>query len=147
MLDARFAKLIENHSEELAAGLIRKLHKSERTVAYHDIPVPVLERQLRDVYQNLSLWLVTKTDEDIQERYEELGRRRAEMGVPPDQFAWALMLSKEHLWHFLRTESITDQAMQLLSEIDFLLFLERFFDRALYYGLRSYSEVMKSQTA
>lgn len=147
MLDNRFAKIIEAHSEELAAGLVRILQKSERTSAYRNIPSSTLERQLRDVYQNLSLWLMTKTDADIQERYSELGRKRAEMGIPVDQFALALIMSKEHLWHYLRSENIADQAMHLLGEMDFLLFLERFFDRALYFALRSYSDVLSRQAA
>jgi hypothetical protein len=37
--------------------------------------------------------------------------------------------------------------MQLLSEIDFLLLLEQFFDRALYYGVRAYDAAEKREAA
>src|SRR5512142_235802 len=136
MLSIHFARLIENHSEELAEGLARRLHQSERTAAYRDIPAETLKQQLRELYQNLSLWLTTKTEREIEERYAEAGWRRSRQGIPVGQFSWALIMSKEYLWQFLLREALADHAMQLLSEIDFLLLLEQFFDRALYYGVR-----------
>ena len=147
MLGIHFAKLIERHSEELAAGLVTHLQTSERTKSYRNIPKQDLQRQLRDLYDNLSLWLTTKTENEIERRYYELGTRRSEDGVPVEEFTWAVILGKEHLWRFLQREAMADQAFQLLSELDFLLLLEQFFDRALYYSIRSYSSVAKRQIA
>ncbi len=138
MLSIHFARLIESHSKELAEGLVRRLQTSERTSAYRQIPADVLTRQAEDVYQNLSTWLTTKTESEIQQRYSELGRLRASTGVPVGQFAWALIMSKEYLWQFLLREAMADHAMQLLSELDFLLLLEQFFDRAVFYGMSAY---------
>jgi hypothetical protein len=147
MLGIRFAKLIEHNSEKLAAGLVVKLQESERTRSYREIPSSQLQYQLKDLYQNLSLWLTTKTDSEIQNRYHDLGKRRAEQGVPLQEFAWAVIVAKEHLWVFLQREAMADQAYQLLSELDFLLLLEQFFDRALYYSITAYSAVSKRQVA
>lgn len=147
MLSIHFARLIENHSEELAEGLARRLHQSDRTSAYREIPAEILREQLRELYQNLSLWLTTKTEREIEERYAEAGRRRSRQGIPVGQFSWALIMSKEYLWQFLLREAMADHAMQLLSEIDFLLLLEQFFDRALYYGVRAYDAAEKREAA
>ena len=138
MLSIHFARLIESHSKELAEGLVRRLQTSERTSAYRQIPADVLTRQAEEVYENLSTWLTTKTESEIQQRYAELGRLRASTGVPVGQFAWALIMSKEYLWQFLLREAMADHAMQLLSELDFLLLLEQFFDRAVFYGMSAY---------
>jgi hypothetical protein len=67
--------------------------------------------------------------------------------VPVEEFTWAVILAKEHLWNFLQREAMADQAFQLLSELDFLLLLEQFFDRALYYGISAYSAAGKRQAA
>jgi len=147
MLSIHFARLIENHSEELAVGLVRRLQSSERTSSYREIPTETLERQVQDVYQNLSLWLTTKTEAEIQQRYSEVGRLRANQGVPVGQFSWALIMSKEYLWQFLLREAMADQAMQLLSELDFLLLLEQFFDRAIYYGVSAYDAAARREAA
>jgi len=147
MLGIRFARLIEHNSEKLAAGLVVKLQESERTRSYREIPASQLQHQLQDLYQNLSLWLTTKTDTEIEHRYHELGKRRAEQGVPLPEFAWAVIVAKEHLWVFLQREAMADQAYQLLSELDFLLLLEQFFDRALYYSITAYNAASKEQVA
>jgi hypothetical protein len=42
---------------------------------------------------------------------------------------------------------MADQAYQLLSELDFLLLLEQFFDRALYYSITAYNAASKEQVA
>lgn len=138
MLSIHFARLIENHSQSLAEGLVRRLQSTERTSAYRNVPTDTLVRQVQDVYQNLSLWLTSKTEAEIEARYTEVGQLRARTGIPVGQFAWALIMSKEYLWQFLLREAMADQAMQLLSELDFLLLLEQFFDRAIYYGVAAY---------
>lgn len=147
MLSIHFARLIENHSEALAEGLVRRLQSTERTAAYRNISTETLTRQVQEVYQNLSIWLTTKTEAEIEARYSEVGRLRARSGVPVGQFAWALIMSKEYLWQFLLREAMADQAMQLLSELDFLLLLEQFFDRALYYGVAAYDTVARREAA
>lgn len=147
MLGLRFAKLIERHSEQLSQGLVIKLHSSERTRSYRNIPATQLQLQLGDLYQNLSLWLTTKTESEIANRYRELGLRRAEQGVPIEEFTWAVIIAKEHLWNFLQREAMADQALQLLGELDFLLLLEQFFDRALYHSVSAYSKTAKGQVA
>jgi hypothetical protein len=56
-------------------------------------------------------------------------------------------MSKEYLWQFLLREAMADQAMQLLSELDFLLLLEQFFDRAIYYGVSAYDAAARREAA
>ncbi|MGE5112186.1 MAG: hypothetical protein ACM3JB_15085 [Acidobacteriaceae bacterium] len=147
MLSIHFARLIENHSAELADGLTRRLHSSERTTAYRNIPVDTLKEQLQDLYENLSAWLTTKTEAEIEARFSEAGRRRARQGVPVGEFSLAVIMSKEHLWQFLLREAMADHALALLSELDFLMLLEQFFDRALYYGVSAYDQQAKREAA
>lgn len=147
MLSIHFARLIENHSAELADGLAHRLHSSERTIAYRNIPIDTLKEQLQDLYENVSVWLTTKTEAEIQERFSEVGRRRARQGVPIGQFSWAVIMSKEYLWQFLLREAMADQALALLTELDFLMLLEQFFDRALYYGISAYEQQAQREAA
>ena len=51
MLSIHFARLIENHSESLAEGLVRRLQSSERTSSYRSIPTDTLVRQVQEVYR------------------------------------------------------------------------------------------------
>jgi hypothetical protein len=147
MLNLHFARLIETHSAELADGLARRLHSSERTTAYRTVPLELLKDQLQDLYENLSLWLSTRTEAEIEERFSDAGRRRARQGIPAGEFSWAVVMSKEYLWQFLLREAMADQALALLTELDFLMLLEQFFDHALYYGVSAYDQQAKREAA
>ena len=147
MLGTRYSHLIEKHSEALAEGLVRKLQTSERTEAYRAVPPHELKRNLQEVYENLGEWLNNKTELELQQRYSRLGERRATQGVPLPQVIWALIVSKEHLWTFLEREAFADTAVQLVSELTFILTLEQFFDRAIYFTTAAYHGAKKEQVA
>lgn len=144
MVANRLVRLIESHSEELADSLIKKQLTSERTTAYRNIPVPELKAAVLEVYTNLGDWLMSKTESDIELRYRELGARRLSQGVPFSQFMSSMLLTKEHLWAFLRRESISDGALQLYGELEFLQTLTNFYDRAIYYASLGYEEKGKA---
>lgn len=143
----RFTGLVGKHSDKLAAGLIKVLHSSERTDAFRQIPATELHHDVRQLYQNLGEWLGSRTESDIQKRYSHLGARRAVQHVPIEQFVWALILAKEHLWYFLQREAVNDSAMDLLNELEFMFALEQFFDRALYYACLAYRAAARETAA
>jgi hypothetical protein len=147
MLGTRYSHLIERHSEELAEGLVKKLQTSERTEAYRAVPKDELKRNLQDVYEHLGDWLSNKTEVELQERYSRVATRRAGQGFPLAQIVWALILSKEHLWMFLEREAFADTAVQLVSELSFILTLEQFFDRAIYFTTAAYTDAAKEKAA
>jgi len=95
---------------------------------------------VREVYDNLGEWLMSKTETDVELRYRELGRRRLAQEVPLSQFMSSMLMTKEHLWAFLRRESISDGALQLYGELEFLQSLTNFYDRAIYYASQGYEE-------
>lgn len=140
MVANRLVRLIESHSEELAESLVRKLQTSERTTAYRKIPAHELKAAVLEVYENLGEWLMSKTEADVELRYRDLGKRRLAQGVPMSQFMSSMLMTKEHLWAFLRRESISDGALQLYGELEFLQTLTNFYDRAIYYASQGYEE-------
>jgi hypothetical protein len=140
MVANRLVRLIESHCEELSEGLVTKLHRSERTVDYRHIPAHELKSAVLEVYRNLGEWLLSKTETDVELRYRELGKRRMSQGVPLSQFMASMLMTKEHLWAFLRRESISDGALQLYGELEFLQVLANFYDRAIYYACQGYEQ-------
>ena len=140
MVANRLVRLIEAHSEELADSLVKKLYTSERTTGYRQIPVHELKSAVLEVYRNLGDWLMSKTEADVELHYRDLGRRRGSQGVPLSQFISSMLMTKEHLWAFLRRESISDGALALYGELEFLQTLTNFYDRAIYYACQGYEE-------
>ena len=138
MIALRLVHLIESHSEELAENLLHKLERSHRAADLRKVPPHEIRERVRDVYRNLSDWLLTKTDEDIERVYVPLGRRRAEQGVTMSAVCWALMMTEENLWDFLELEGMREKPLEILGGFELLRLLDRFFDQAVYFATLGY---------
>jgi hypothetical protein len=147
MVALRLVRLIESHSSQLVDGLVTKLHTSERTPAYQKIPAHELRHAVMQVYDNLGEWLLSKTEADVELRYRELGLKRASDGVPLSQFVASMLMTKDHLWAYLRRESFSDGALELYGELEFLQSLTHFYDRAIYYASMGYEQKAKGAKA
>jgi hypothetical protein len=145
MLAMRLVRLIEAHSENLSRGLAEQIRKSERASDFRKIPTEDLRLAATEVYRNLGEWLLQKTERDIAERFRAVAARRAAEGIGLHQFVWALMLSRDHLWHFLRRESFADNVVAMHGEMELLTLLNQFFDRAIYHAIVGYTEAAESE--
>ena len=135
MMAYRFVRLIETHSDALAAGLLDKVQHSEFTPAVNqNVPPEELKRRVCEIYRHLGEWLLGKTEFDIEQRYEEIGTRRAQQGVPISELIWTIVLTKENLWEFLKKEALLERPAEVFGELEMLQLLEQFFERAVYYA-------------
>jgi hypothetical protein len=114
MLAMRLVKLIEAHSGELCRDLTEQIAESERTSDFRRIPPEELRLAASEVYRNLGEWLLQKTESDIEARFRSVAARREAEGIRLPQFVWALLLSRDRLWHFLRRESFADNVVAVL---------------------------------
>ncbi|THJ18872.1 MAG: hypothetical protein CAF45_016540 [Nitrospira sp. CG24E] len=138
MLAVKLVKLIENHSDQLSRELSEKVWNSPRCSDLHKVPADELQARTREIYRNLSDSLLNQTEAELEQRYTELGARRAEQGVAYSHFHWALTATKEHLRSFVQREGLSDSAMDLHGELELMHMLGKFFDRALYYAAVGY---------
>jgi hypothetical protein len=104
------------------------------------VPVDELRRQIEEILQHLSEWLLTKTGDDIEQRFFELGERRASQGVTLSDFCWAIAVIKEHLWEFLERQGFKRGPVEIYGEVELLRLLDRFLDRALCFATEGYEQ-------
>ena len=147
MIALRLVHLIESHSEELAESLLHKLERSHRAADLRKVPSQEIRERVRDVYRNLSDWLLTKTDEEIERVYMPLGRRRAGQGVTMSAFCWALMMTEENLWDFLELEGMREKPLEILGGFELLRLLDQFFDQAVYFATLGYESYASERQA
>ncbi len=144
MVGLKSVRLIERHSERLSRGLTEQIHRSERTSDFRKIPSQELQLAAAEVYRNLGEWLLQRTEDDIEDRFRAIGARRAAEEVSLHQFVWALMLTRDHLWHFLEQEGFADNIVAIQGERELCQMLNQFFDRAVYYGIMGYDEARQN---
>lgn len=70
----------------------------------------------------------------MEARYVEIGARRALQHVPLSQLVWAIVLTKENLWEFIKKETALERPVEVFGEMEMLEWLDQFFDRAIYYA-------------
>jgi hypothetical protein len=143
----RLVHLIEKHSEDLAVGLAAQLQLSDRTSDFRKIQPRDLQNTATALYQNLGEWLLKKTEKDIEAHFVSLAKRRAEDGIGLQQFVWALILSRNHLYRFLLGSAFADSIFELYSELELQQLLSQFFERAIYYSVAGYEQTRERPKA
>jgi len=146
MLLYRLVRLIETHSQALATALLTRVQESDQTRDYRNVPPDELKDRVYEIYRHLGDWLLGKTEFDIEKRYREIGRRRAEQHVPFSQLAMTIVLTKENLWEFLKKETPMDRPVEVFGELELLQLLEQFFDHAIFYAALGYEKAMEHLT-
>src|SRR5436305_14873342 len=142
MFSYRLVRLIESHADSLAAGLDEKVQASCLIAHFREIPAHEVRERVYEIYRHLGEWLLGKNELDIEHRYREIGARRARQHIPLSEMVHAIVLTKENLWDFLKSEAVMDRAIEIMGELELLQMLEMFFDRAIYYASVGYEEAV-----
>ena len=140
MIAVRLVRLIEQHSDELTEGLIVKFESSPRASELRKVPTHELRARSHEILCNLSEWLLSKSDSDVERRYREIGALRASQNVSLAHVCWGIMLTKEHIWGFLQREGFLRGPLEIFGEMELLRLLDQFFDRAMCYCVEGYEE-------
>jgi len=140
MFSYRLVRLIESHADALAAGLEKRALTSLQVPHFKHVPAHELRERVYEIYRHLGEWLLGENELDIEHRYREIGARRARQNVPLSEVIQAIVLTKENLWEFLKSEAVMDRAVEIMGELELLQMLEMFFDRAIYYAAVGYEE-------
>src|SRR5207248_10244144 len=133
MIAVRLVHLIERHSDELTDELLHKFQTSVRTSDLRKVPLPELRNRSNEILRNLSDWLLSKSDADVERRYREIGALRACQNVSLAHVCWGIVLTKEHIWNFLQRDGFLRGPVEIFGEMELLRLLDQFFDRAICY--------------
>jgi hypothetical protein len=133
-------QLIENHSDRLAETMLIKLQNCEKCTTFKQVPREEFRQRVYEVYDHLGEWLLNKKEEDVARRYVAIGMQRERQGVLLSELMYAIILTREHLWDFLKHEANIGKPKEVFGELEILELLEQFFDRAMYYAAQGYEQ-------
>src|SRR5271157_4170443 len=145
MMLYRLVRLIETHSEALAASLLERVQNSELTPGYRNVPSADLQERVYEIYRHLGEWLVGKDESYLEQRYLKIGAKRASQRVPVSEVIWVIVLTKENLWEFVKKEAVLERPVEVFGELEMLQLLEQFFDRAIHYASVGYEQAVADQ--
>lgn len=141
MFTVRMVQLIESHAEALSEKLMHQLQASNNCRALLEkVPTHELKKRTYEIYRNLSEWLTAKSRSEIEEKYVDLGVRRAKQGVPFSQLLFAFSATKECLWEHLEEDGLFEDPMELIGDLNLLHSVGRFFDRVAHSAAVGYEQ-------
>jgi hypothetical protein len=145
MLSYRLVRLIEYHSDSLAAGLLRKVQASDRTGAYRNIPPDELKQRVYEIYRHLGAWLIDKSAAEIELRYIAIGAHRAEQGIPFSELVWAIILTKHNLSEFIDDVTFPGRIVDISDKLEISHLLNEFFDEALHAAAEGHEMALRKK--
>jgi len=135
LLAYRLVKLIETHSDGLARSLHKRYLEDSRCSGYANVPESELTQRVYEVYHHLGEWLLAKTEAEVEQRYLEIGAKRAEQGVPASQVLWMIWLVRDNLWTYLEKHAELERPAEVFAEVELQNMLDQFFGHAMYYAV------------
>jgi hypothetical protein len=138
MLTARLVKMIEKHADQLTKKVVRELETNPRTPSYHTLNPKDNYERVFNVVSHLGDWLDSNSETATEYAYRALGQKRFQEGVPIAELVSALMLTKQTLRNYIKTEGWVDSAVHLYQQIELYDMISHFFDRAIYFAVLGY---------
>jgi len=145
MFARKFIDHVDSHADHLCKEFMQKIRRSEKcSELLERVPAEEQQQTTREIYRNLTDWLLTNTDTVTEERYVNLGMRRAQQGVPFSVLFWAVCATREYFWEYTERETLLDEPADFWGGVRMLHSLDRFFDRALYFVTIGYETAAKA---
>jgi hypothetical protein len=143
MISRRLVQAIEREGHKLAADLVASVRQDRRAEAYENLSDAQFEGVVLDLYCNLGQWLHSRTWQRLQTVYERKGRERLHGGMPLEQLIFSLTRTKTLLLDFIRGSLEGDGSERDL-ELELILSVSEFFDRAIYHTICGYEDARRS---
>lgn len=145
----RSLKLIEHmkaNAERMSENAMQLVRNSERCgELVLKVPLEEQKRYSMAIYRDLMDWLADPKAVNLEERYVNLGVKRAQQGVPFNNLFWAVCIAHEHLWEYMQQECLLEEPVEFWGGVMLLRSLTQFFDRALYFTSLGYQKVEKGE--
>ncbi len=139
MISRALVKQIEANADKLAMDVVEAVKHDRRAEFYHSMSDNKYHKLVHDLYKHLGSWLQSHTWRRLRTSYERKGRDRFHDGMPLDQLVFALTQTKATLIEFVRG-SIEGDSSERDLELELLLAISAFFDRAIYHTVRGFED-------
>jgi len=139
MVSFTLMQLLEDHWEELSASGLRQIHADAALKHLKALPEGELLRRARETLKCFGDWLAG--NDNLAQKYEEIGRSRFEQGIPLHEVVRAQQLIKRKMINFLREQG-ADSALKIFAEEELEFSIDRFFDEVTYQTVRGYEAAL-----
>jgi hypothetical protein len=143
MISTKLIQLIQDDWEEIAARVIRAIRRHpdlENLAKRSDLD---LREWCREILEQIGVLMSARKSEDVQRRFEILGRIRFEEQIPLHEAVLRLHILKDEIVGFIHERGLPMTAIQLYAEEELELRIGRFLDEGVYRVVRGYEKALR----
>jgi hypothetical protein len=139
---------MRDKSDAMAGELVARIRASAKCgdLLAH-VPESEQKQYAREIYEDLTEWLVNRRDSVLEQRYVDLGRRRAGQEVSISHLFSAVTIAHEYLWDYMQQECLHEDPIEFWGGVILLRSLNDFFYRVVYFALVGYEQVGEGKSA
>ena len=140
-------EMIERNAGDMAEELKSKLLSDPGTSTYQVLDDRTLYADIFEIYSRLGHWLLRDSEKgEVRTYYSNIGKQRFEEGFPLHEVIQSLVATKRHIWDTISEKGVMQTARDLDSAVDFITFLNRFFDMATYHTTWGYYNALDERS-
>lgn len=144
----RLVQIMRDKSESMSDEVVARIRTSVECCDLRcHVPETEQKQYAREIYQDLTEWLVNPSESVLEQRYVALGKRRAGQGIPASHLFSAVTIAHEHLWDYMQQECLHEDPVEFLGGVILLRSLSSFFDRVVYFALIGYEQMGQDESA
>lgn len=143
LISDKLVELVQKHSDIIIKRWTASLLSDPATSSFSEKNIRLIKEKANSIIKQLGKWVNYDTGkEEVGKRYADEGIRLFELNIPLCEAVRALVVLRRTLWLFVVNESSFDSPLERhqISELNDRVIL--FFDRAMYYMIRGYTEAM-----
>lgn len=132
MFARKFLSDLETHTDHLSEGVFQKIARSGNCAELlRKVPRKDQRETMKDIYRQLTEWLLNESKAVDENYYVNLGMRRAQQGVPFSEVLSAVFAAREYFWEYISQETLLDEPTDFWGSVRLLHSLDCCFDSAL----------------
>jgi hypothetical protein len=148
ILSARLLSRIEQNCEKIARGVYDQSRRDEHTCHYAALDEEEIRRRAKDVVRNLNDWIRGEIgEEELRERYRQLGARRRSERFPLEEVVYMLQTIEWQIVQYVQNDNPPVSTLDVYGELEVLRALHRFFGIVVHSTVSGYERSREERTA
>ncbi len=148
VIASNLIRIIEKNSSVIADRWVDDVTTLPYTRSYWNVPLEELHERADSVCSRIGYFLGRRLPrEKLAAFYMRMGESRRADGYGVEEVVMALMLLKRHIWLFVLQEGFLTTSLELYQALELNNRVVLYFDRAIYYVAKSYSELDEKEAA
>jgi hypothetical protein len=143
MLSGKLIRLIESHSDEIAARVVRRIREDPELPRIQTLPDIELRERSQTLLKNLGQWLAAGKDCQLTKQFEAIGKLRFEEHIPLHESVRALQVVRNEMIRYLQDHGFPQTTVEIYAEEELEFAVTRFFDGLVCHMISGYEDALR----